>query len=211
MLSRLLGPCSISPEDGTIILLSLINGQVDCRTSYRDTRDYDEIFNCICQWLARGTYAAGTLIKIVDQFLSKKNARRHAYLTRALCPHIMHIVQEFVLCATQDLSVNNLLLCSHFILKVQGTFLWDVGNSKTMRVVMKFLDLLDANKDTVSRMHLKDSLEYRNLCKAFTYVYRWTLHRASGVNPPWQELVRLNCFRREFCGFNLTAALCTKY
>jgi len=176
-LRKMLGPCSIDAKDGTTLLLSLVYSPVPTsETSYRDMADFTATIDCICRWLAEGEFAADMVLRVVHRVLLE-NVRPEGYSSYQSYPGVIRTVFKFVLCKTEDLSFDNLLVCINFILRIQETFLWDVGHFMTLRVIVRFLDLLERSR---SEMH-RERKEW-NICQnVFIYVHQWMLYKALGL------------------------------
>ncbi|KAF5382141.1 hypothetical protein D9615_004424 [Tricholomella constricta] len=175
-LIAVIGPCTLQPEYGTEILLSMMNSPTMApSTSYQDSVDYDMVAECLVRWVAGGENALNTAMAVVDQVLREyfnpdpMNYRpAHRSYLRAV-HHVMMLVYQ----ATRVSSPQSLLFCTKFILKVAETFIWDVGRFMTLRIISRFIVLWNENSKAV------DMKDLRACREALTYAYRWTLYKAS--------------------------------
>ncbi|KAF8071862.1 hypothetical protein FPV67DRAFT_902741 [Lyophyllum atratum] len=143
-------------------------------TTYQDSVEHDVVTECLVRWVASGVHSLSTAMTVVDQILREclnPDPMNYRPAHRSY-PRIVHHVMMLVYQATQVSSPQSLIFCTKFIHKVAETFVWDVGRFMTLRVISRFLVLLNENATMLDRKDLK-------ACKkALTYVYSWTLYRA---------------------------------
>lgn len=176
-LRRLLGPCCISPNGGASLLLSLMYSPVaNLGTQYQDPGDYTKIVECINQWLAKGRNAVDTIMWVVHLVLSE-NMQHEGHFILGSYPAVARIVLGFVLYKTRDLTSDDLKFCVKFILRIQGTFLWDVCHSVTLQIIVRFLDLLEKNSGEIKKEHLG----WNRCDDAIKYARTWSVYQASGL------------------------------
>ncbi|RDB25749.1 hypothetical protein Hypma_006666 [Hypsizygus marmoreus] len=171
-----LGPCTLRPEYGKEILMSMMNSPAMTQnTSYQDSVNFDTMAECLVRWVAAGENALEIAMQVVDRALLEyfnpdpinyKPAHR-SY------PRAVHHILMLVYQSTQISSLQSLLFCTKFILKVEETFIWDVGRFMTLRVISRFLTLLKENSASLERK------DWEACKRALTYVYTWTLYRAA--------------------------------
>ena len=173
---EVLGPCMLHPEFGKEILLAMMHSPTTAQsTSYQDSADYETITDCLVRWVARGDNAFDTAFQVIDRVLIdyfNPDPQNYQPSHRSY-PRVVHRVMMLVYHTTSVSSPRSLIFCAKFILRVQETFIWDVGRFLTLRIVSRFLALLQDNFNLVDQRDLKPCRE------ALAYVYRWTLYRAS--------------------------------
>jgi hypothetical protein len=173
---EVLGPCVLRPEIGKELLLAMMHSPTTIQTtSYQASVDYETIADCLVRWVAGGENAFDTAFQVIDRVLLdyfNPEPRNYQPGHRSY-PRVVHRVMMLVYQTSNTSSPQSLVFCTKFILTVQETFIWDVGRFLTLRIVSRFLALLQDNVHAVDQRDLK-------LCReALTYVYRWTLYRAS--------------------------------
>lgn len=173
---EVLGPCMLHPEFGKELLLAMMHSPTTIQSaSYQDSVDYETITDCLVRWVAGGEKAFDTAFQVVDRVLIdyfNPDPRNYQPAHRSY-PRVVHRVMMLAYQTTSASSPKSLMFCTKFILRVQETFIWDVGRFLTLRIVSRFLALLQNNVNGIDQRDLR-------LCKgALMYVYQWTLYRAS--------------------------------
>lgn len=214
----ILGACSLLPQQGRNLVVSLMHSPemlIFQNTNDQALVDYDIVTDYLIHWLASGEHATDTSLAIVDQVLYDLNVWNHQQRPHSghrSYPRIVHHVMMVVFHSAHNSSLRSLLFCIDFIEKVRESLLWDVGRFLTLRFISRFLDLVQHNMKEI-----RNHRDWRACRGALTYVYQWTLYRASSFGeydismPEFRDtlpprdvfLARLHKIWLEFCGMYL--------